>query len=72
MWSGLALSVGRELDEWVDEMVGEFWQLENVCSTLQLLPVDSVTLWSAVRRHTGRYSVLRPKIRTAGTSPAKW
>ena len=33
MWSGLALSVGRELDEWVDEMVGEFWQLEDVCST---------------------------------------
>ena len=42
--SGLALSVGRELDEWVDEMLGEFWQLEDVCSTAAMLPVDNVAL----------------------------
>ena len=33
MWSRLALSVGRELDEWVDGMAGKFWQLQGVCST---------------------------------------
>ena len=53
--SGLALSVGRELDEWVDEMLGEFWQLEDVC-IVQLLCCQwtmSLSGLSVVRRHTG-------------------
>ena len=32
-WSRLSLSVGRELDEWVDGLASEFWQLHGVCST---------------------------------------
>ena len=63
MWSSLALSVGRELDEWVDEMVGEFWQLEDVCSTAAASG-QCRSLVSCEETHWMEYSVLGPKIRT--------